>query len=161
MDQSSGRSPAVTDFIERLAVSLEREGLPRIAGRLVGFFLTHQGRLVSLEDLSAELRISRGSASTNTRLLEGMGIIDRVSVPGDRRVLYRTTEDPYGRVVAHSTARVRDRQRIVLETLDALPPDDASTRESLELMARFQSVVLEETGRLLARWREDRAGAST
>ena len=60
------------DFIERMGLALESDGLPRIAGRIFGLLLVSEDAR-SLDDLAAELRVSKGSVSTNARLLEQRG----------------------------------------------------------------------------------------
>ena len=76
-----------TDFIEKFCVIAEQDGFPRIAGRIMGFLLLHEGPY-TLDELADELQISKTSASTNARLLEQHGIIERVVKAGDRRDFY-------------------------------------------------------------------------
>ena len=61
--------PQTVNFIERMGVALDSDGLPRIAGRIFGLLLVSEDAR-SLDDLAAELRVSKGSVSTNARLLE-------------------------------------------------------------------------------------------
>ncbi|HEX6575563.1 MAG TPA: MarR family transcriptional regulator [Gemmatimonadaceae bacterium] len=80
--------------MERLALTLESDGFPRIAGRIFGLLIIEE-REVSLDDLAAALGASKASASVNTRMLEDKGLIERVSRPGDRRDYYRISADPF------------------------------------------------------------------
>ena len=57
-----------------MGVALESDGLPRIAGRIFGLLLVSEDAR-SLDDLAAELRVSKGSVSTNARLLEQRGLV--------------------------------------------------------------------------------------
>ena len=82
------------NFVERLAVVLESDGFPRIAGRIFGLLILSDEE-VSLDDLAAILGASKASASVNTRMLEQKGVIERVSRPGDRRDYYRIASDPF------------------------------------------------------------------
>lgn len=70
-----------TRFIEQLGRLAEGEGLPRIAGRMLGSLMLN-AESCSLEQLAVQLNVSRASISTNGRLLEGLGLIQRVTVPG-------------------------------------------------------------------------------
>ena len=56
----------VADFVERMGLTLEGEGLPRIAGRLFGFLLVHP-EAYSLDELAERLQVSKASISTNAR----------------------------------------------------------------------------------------------
>lgn len=81
--------------IERMALFFERDGLPRIAGRVLGYLLlSPESR--SLDDLAESLQVSKSSASTDARRLERMGIVERITIPGDRRDYYQIAADlPY------------------------------------------------------------------
>lgn len=80
------------DFVESMGLLWETEGLPRIAGRIFGFLLM-QVEPCSLDDLAAGLGVSKASISTDARRLEQLGLIQRVSRPGDRRDYYTIHED--------------------------------------------------------------------
>lgn len=76
-----------TDFIESMGVLWESEGLPRIAGRIFGYLVV-QPEPCSLDDLAVGLGVSKASISTDARRLEQLGLVSRVSRPGDRRDYY-------------------------------------------------------------------------
>ncbi|RFC64099.1 MarR family transcriptional regulator [Fulvimarina endophytica] len=101
-------------FIERMGDHMELEGMPRIAGRLFGLFLVDPGP-ISFSELAERLSISRGSISTNTRLLEGKGLIERVDVPGERQDYFRLADRPFVNMIHGITARMRE----TMETIEA------------------------------------------
>ncbi|MDT8323011.1 MAG: MarR family transcriptional regulator [Bacteroidota bacterium] len=77
------------DFIEEMARTCEQSfGLPRMGGRIWGTLLLTEEEYLSSEDLMELINTSRGSVSTMVRLLERVGLIKRVSIPGDRRHYY-------------------------------------------------------------------------
>ena len=75
------------NFVESMGLLWENEGLPRIAGRIFGYLVV-QPEACSLDDLAAGLGVSKASISTDARRLEQLGLITRVSRPGDRRDYY-------------------------------------------------------------------------
>jgi DNA-binding transcriptional ArsR family regulator len=79
-------------FAERMGVFFESDGLPRIAGRVFGLLLV-SGEPRSLDELAAMLGVSKASVSTDTRLLERRGLVERVGRPGDRRTFYQVVND--------------------------------------------------------------------
>jgi DNA-binding transcriptional regulator GbsR (MarR family) len=81
-------------FIERNAIQAENSGLPRIAGRLIGVFLLDGGP-ISFSELAERMQASRASVSTNTRLLERLGVIERVTVRGERQDYFRLQANPF------------------------------------------------------------------
>ena len=87
-------SDKLEKFIEGMGVIAQADGMPRIAGRLIAFMVIEEGPF-SFSDLAIKLGVSRASISTNTRLLENMGIIDRVGKSGDRQDYFQLADDPY------------------------------------------------------------------
>ena len=89
---------AMTAFIERMGLSAQGDGLPRIAGRIMGYFIIHGGP-TSLSTLADSLAVSRASISTNARMLRDLGVLDATSVPGDRQDYYQLAPRHYVRVL--------------------------------------------------------------
>ncbi len=71
---------AIQHFVERMGLMLEEDGMPRIAGRMFGYLLVHEGPF-SLDELAERLQVSKASISTNARLLEQLGMLERISAP--------------------------------------------------------------------------------
>src|SRR5690554_5102322 len=86
--QGARMHASVEDFVERMGLMMEADGMRRIAGRLYGFLLVHD-EAYSLDELAERLKVSKASVSTNARFLEQVGILERMSTPGDRRDYYR------------------------------------------------------------------------
>ena len=80
-DRASHTHPAVQRFVEEVGLLWERDGLPRISGKIVALLIV-EDREFDLEELADRLQVSRGSVSTNTRLLESHGVLRRTSRPG-------------------------------------------------------------------------------
>src|SRR5437660_10909350 len=87
-------SPEVQRFIEAIGGYFTQYGLPRVAGRLLGLVMVVD-RPLTLDDMAAALGVSRASISTNIRLIESVGFVERVTVPKDRRDYYRCSDDPW------------------------------------------------------------------
>jgi DNA-binding transcriptional regulator GbsR (MarR family) len=83
---------ATRDFIESMGRQFEEDGAPRIAGRLFGLLMV-QEEPSSLDAVAEQLQVSKGSASSNARLLEQLGIAERVTRAGDRRDYYQISPD--------------------------------------------------------------------
>ena len=73
---------AIAEFVERMGLVTQADGLPRIAGRIMGLMIVHGGSF-GFTELTERLSVSRASISTNTRLLEDLGVIERTAMPGD------------------------------------------------------------------------------
>lgn len=115
-------------FIERNAIQAETSGLPRIAGRLIGIFLLDGGP-ISFAQLAERMQASRASVSTNTRLLERLGIIERVAMRGERQDFFSLRANPFLIVLEQSIADCQRFTSYVDELLAASPlPADATAR---------------------------------
>lgn len=89
---------AISAFIERMGLSAQGDGLPRIAGRILGYFIIHGGP-TSLSNLAEALQVSRASISTNARMLRELGVLEATAVPGDRQDYYQLAPRHYLRVL--------------------------------------------------------------
>jgi len=119
------------ELVERLAVALETDGFPRIAGRIFGLLIMSEAEL-SLDEISEAVGASKASASVNTRMLEDKGFIERVSRPGDRRDYYRIAGDPFLRAMEQRVARWNRVRSVVTDAMNdpsLAPPVRARLRE--------------------------------
>jgi DNA-binding transcriptional regulator GbsR (MarR family) len=129
-------SEGVEQFIERMGLNAQIDGMPRIAGRLFGYFIIYGGP-VSFAQLAEALKVSRGSVSTNARMLESFGFIEKVTMPGDRQDYYRLSPSPYVRMIDGVLARMRRMQTIVDQADSSIPDSMQETRQRLREMKRF------------------------
>lgn len=143
---------AISRFIEALGLSIQQDGLPRIAGRMLGLFIVEGGPF-SFSELARRLNVSRGSISTNARVLRHLGLIERIAVPGDRQDFYQLSDEPYERLLDGYTARIRERMGLLNQLKRELPPDSDTRR--IDALHRFYAAALETTNDLIRRYREE------
>jgi DNA-binding transcriptional regulator GbsR (MarR family) len=152
---------AVQQFVERMALICEKEGMPRIAGRIFGYLLATD-QTFSLDDLGEQLQASKASVSTNARMLEQFGMIQRVSVLGDRRDFYRVQDDPWEQMLRVAQGRWRDMVQVFAEASQRLP--EPAGRERAAQAEEFHVLLIRECDALFERWHtlraEERAAAA-
>src|SRR5690554_3527689 len=102
MDTS--RNAVVEEFVERLGLIAESDGLPRIAGRIMGLMIIDGGPL-SFAERAGKLAVGRASLSTNTRFLGDLGVIERVAQRGGAQDYFQPATAPYGRLLQSSVDR--------------------------------------------------------
>jgi DNA-binding transcriptional regulator GbsR (MarR family) len=141
-----------SNFIEKFCVVAEQDGFPRIAGRIMGFLLLNEGPF-TLDELAEQLQISKTSASTNARLLEQHGIIERVVKTGDRRDFYRLAEQHWERMFDVIRKKLQRFQSMLDETIDALPAEQTYGRKRLRETQRFHAFMLEKLNEHIDEWR--------
>lgn len=146
---------STTHFIERMGLALESDGLPRIAGRIFGLLLLSEDAL-SLDDLAVELRVSKGSVSTNARLLEQRGVLEQMSRPADRRDYYRVPPDLFSHTMAQRLARWQRFHEAIGAARTSLPIKSREVLERLEEYEEAYAFMSQVIGEALARWQATR-----
>jgi len=156
-------TPAVADFIERMGMSAQADGLPRIAGRMLGYFIIHGGP-ASLGKLASDLQVSKASVSTNARILHGLGVLEATAVPGDRQDYYQLAERHYLRMLEGYVSRMATLRESLATAENDLPDDWDGARTRLADMHHFVDVAQDHTRDLIERLspkpgkRDDRHG---
>ena len=152
-------------FIESMGLALESDGLPRIAGRIFGLLLVSE-EARSLDDLAAELGVSKGSVSTNARLLEQRGVLVQVSRHADRRDYYQVPHDLFSHTMAQRLARWQRFHEAIGAARTSLPIRSPEVRERLEEYEQAYAYMSRVISEALGRWqimrekRMSRAGVS-
>jgi DNA-binding transcriptional regulator GbsR (MarR family) len=142
-------------FIERMGLALESDGLPRIAGRIFGLLLVSEDAR-SLDELAGELRVSKGSVSTDARLLEQRGVVERISRPGDRRDYYRVQPDLFSHTMAQRLARWERFHEAIGAARTSLPILSREVLERLEEYEEAYAFMSQVISEALARWQASR-----
>ena len=134
-------------FVERMGLMTEADGLPRIAGRIFGHLLLTPGNC-SLEELASELGVSRASVSNDARRLVQMGLLERRSRPGDRRDYYSISPDAFRRSIE---ARIENLRRFhgLIDEARGLSGETPEVRHRLErwddahrmLLSAFEGIL--------------------
>lgn len=150
------RSSDKTDaFVEQLAVLLEADGLPRVAGRIFGRLLV-SAEARSLDELADDLDVSKASISINVRFLEEKGSVERMGRQGDRRDYYRIADDILERSLEQRIARWRRFHEAIAGARRSCAITHASVRARLEAMDEVYRHMLDATTRALDEWRARR-----
>lgn len=147
---SNPHTKAVNEFIEHMGRVSEGDGLPRIAGRLFAFLIANEGDY-SLKSLSCELQVSRGSISTNAKLLENLGVIVRVTQAGDRQDYFRLRDDPYSQLFRGIVTRMNSALTGIQETTIGMDTE-SNTVKRIQQLESFYQAFLKHTQELLDSW---------
>lgn len=135
-------------FIEKMGMMAQGDGLPRIAGKILGLLLIETGPF-SFGEIAQRLAVSRGSVSTNTRLLENLRIIDRVSKMGERGDYFQLAQDPYAKLLQGVSQRMEKSISVLSETREALPSSWEKSQSRLFDLEHFYSEYLKSTKLLI------------
>lgn len=145
---SANEEDGIGRFIEQMGLYAQGDGVARIAGRLFGYFVVHGGP-VSFADLAQALQVSRASVSTNARTLVSIGMIERVTRPGDRQDYYQLAESPFLRMIETYIKRMRAMQEILQQADKSIPRHMTATHRRLAQMSDFYSVAVQSNEQML------------
>lgn len=132
----------IEEFVERLGLVAQADGMPRIAGRILGLFVIYGGPFSSAE-LVERLKVSRGSISTNSRFLEHLGVIERVARPGDRQDYFQMRPEPYIELLKGSQSRLCKARAVVTDAQRKLPENWADAQTRLDELATFYTKLIQ------------------
>lgn len=131
-------------FIESAGHATQMLGFGRIIGQtyMLAFFRREP---VSLEDLTRELGISKGSASMTVRQLEAWGALRKVWRKGDRKDYYEA-RDEFGRIIRKALLemigqRLETADRLLVQSDETLNGRNASDDEGDESVRHFRKRV--------------------
>ncbi len=126
--------------MEQVSILLERDGLPRMAGRIFGWLLACDPPEQTMEDLAAAVQGSKASMSTMTRLLVESGLVEKVRTPGSRRDQFRIRPGQWQKLwrarieLIHQATALTERG---LDLLAGKPPALRARLEELHRQYRF------------------------
>lgn len=143
-------------FIEEFALMMEREGLPRMYGRVFGYLLVCDPPWQSSAQLADGLNASRGAISTATRALVEAGFIQRRKLPNHRSLYFEIHRDTLDRMMHGSVGRIRIARELSERGLALLAHRENVDRERLQAFRDLYQFMETEFPRLLARWDEKR-----
>lgn len=152
-------TPELTKFIQSMGVYFENQGIPRIGGLILGLLMIAHEPLSS-EDIASLLKVSRGSISTNFRLLIAGGIVEKVTFHGERTAYYIFPEAAWEQLTAAAIQQTAAFRRVVEQGLAVLPPIDA-VRQRFKQMVEWSDFVIESYQKAITEWRArpDKAGS--
>ncbi|HEX4445043.1 MAG TPA: MarR family transcriptional regulator [Galbitalea sp.] len=148
-------SQEIDDFVERAGLVFEDEGMPRMAGRILGFLMVSEPRQQSIPGLIEALGASSGSVSTMTRYLERQGYIERVSIRGDRKDYFALRGDMPAEILNAASQSMRRLSALFERGAQLSDARHAELTDAQDLFAFLEG----EYPTLIERWRAQRKPA--
>jgi DNA-binding transcriptional regulator GbsR (MarR family) len=158
-----GRRAAELRYVEDVGLLMETQGMPRMAGRILGWLWICDPPEQSANDLAEVLRASKGSISTMTTLLTRANLIERVALPGHRRDYYRARPDGVSYLVRDGMRVITAMREVLDRGLALVAHQPPALRERLTDWRDVMAFMEREYPALLDHWeqrRRERAGQS-
>ncbi len=143
-------------FVEEVGILFEQSGLPRMAGRILGWLLISDPPHQTTSDLAEALLASKGSISTMSRLLIRIGLIERISLPGQRRDYFRIKSGAWHQMMKESLVQTTAFRQLAERGLRLLEGKSHLNRQWLEEMRAMYAFFEREFPALLERWEQER-----
>jgi len=143
-------------FIEQAADLMDEHGLPHMAGRVVGALMVCRPLYMSHDELAEDLQASKGAISMATQLMLRMNIIERISLPGERKHYYQLRACFLGDVLSVKTEHLLEHQRLFEAGVELLRGEPMEAKARLIGLQAFLDFLIEELSGLNERWQERR-----
>lgn len=148
---------AQLQFVERVGLFFEGSGLPPMAGRILGWLLICDPAQQSSAELAEVLGASKGSISTNTRMLIQSGLIRRTAVRGRRGAYFEVEAEAWVEMLERKLAALTAFRSLCESGLALLGDASSERRERLEDITFVYGFFEAEWPSLMAKVREARA----
>ena len=146
---NEGLSEPERRFVDDVARLLTPWGVPQTAARLYGYLLLC-AEPVSLDQIAADIEVSKSSASVAARLLELYTLALRQGQRGSRRVLYQASDNYEAMLTAQNRALEAGAELLRSGARDATAEP---VRARLDEMADFYLVTRDAMESALRAWR--------
>jgi len=144
----------IRNYVEKMTLVLEQSGLTRTAGRVLSYLLICSPKEQSMQDFIDDLGMSKSSISTSTQTLVQLKLIERISIPGERRDYYRIVPNVWNMLMIgqiEQTKQLKDIAAEGIQLIDKNSTDGESNR--LKEMYEFYEFWEQELPLLLERWK--------
>lgn len=139
-------------FVEEVGLMFEMAGLPRMSGRIFGWLLISNPPQQSHSELAEVLQASKGSISTMTRLLIQIGLIERLSLPGERRDYFQIKPNAWSQMTKQRMAQITAFRQLAEKGLELLKDTSPRHQQRLQEMHDIHAFLERELPLLDERW---------
>jgi DNA-binding transcriptional regulator GbsR (MarR family) len=141
-------------FVEEMGITMEQSGIPRMAGKIFGCLLLSGVQEMSADELIAQLKTSRGSVSTMTRLLIQRGLIERAGRPGHRRDYFRIKTRTWSSILKAKMEELITFHDLIERGMEIVTQKDAVAYDRLRQMHEFYEFFENQFPALFERWED-------
>ena len=143
------------NYIEEAGLLFEKLGMTRMVGRVFACIMVSDRDQIAFEEVRKTLGASKGSISTSTRQLVQIGLIEPVSLPGDRKTYFRVTQVDLGRLLRERLRMFSELSEIFARAREVKQRDD-EVSDWLREAAGFYGWVDRQIDQVIDRWHRDK-----
>ncbi|MGH8791672.1 MAG: GbsR/MarR family transcriptional regulator [Stackebrandtia sp.] len=158
-DPPSPDPERMLDYVERFALVLHANGVPRMPARVFAYVLAEDAEEYTAADLAEGLQVSPAAISGAVRYLTTVGMLSKSRKPGSRADHYRIFDNEiWSMIISQREPMLRAYMTSAAEGVKLLGPETRGGRRMWETYEFFAFVITETDG-MMQRWREHWAKA--
>lgn len=142
------------DFVDEVAGFFAQEGMPLIAGRVIGWLLISDPPEQSAADLARVLEVSRSSISSSAKLLTPSGLVESVRRRGERQEFLRISADGWSRMLANRYAKTTAFRKVIERGLGVIGDAGSERADRLENVVELYRFLETELPAMWERWEQ-------
>ncbi len=125
----------------------------RAQGKIIGWLLICDPPHQSSSQLQDSLHMSAGTVSTNTRILEQIGFVERITFPKDRSTYYRLSTDAWEYLISEKRSAMIGLRKVADEGHAVLGDAPSELHKRIERLSELLDFLDVEMAALAERWR--------
>lgn len=141
------------DYIEYVGLMLEPVGMGKTMGRILGWLLICAPPHQTLDNLCDALKMGKSTISTTVSIMHQFGMIEKVSLRGDRKHYYRLQDTFWLDSVEDGLQKIVAFNEVAKRGLRLLQDQPAPQRKRLESMNKLYTFLEEEFPSIIRNWR--------
>lgn len=141
-------------YIEDVGMFYEQYGLPKMAGRILGYLICSESDNNSFDDLKDTLKASKGSISGNINLLLNQCIIEKHMISGDRKSYYKMSLNSLENILDAKTKSVSAFKMIVQQGLSFYSDNNNQKSLLLKEILSYYEFLEREMPQLRIKWEQ-------
>jgi len=143
-------------YIERVGLFYETYGLPKMAGRILGYLISSESDNNSFDDLKDALKASKGSISGNINLLLNQSMIVKHMISGDRKSYYKISLNSLESILESKVKSVTQFKMILKQGLLFDQNDNSPKSQNLTEILNYYEFLEREIPLLRVKWKQEK-----
>lgn len=139
-------------YIEDVGLFYEKYGLPKMAGRILGYLISSESDNNSFDDLKEVLKASKGSISGNVKLLLNQNMIEKHMLTGDRKSYYKIALNSLQNIMEAKVKSVSAFKLIFERGIEINSNKQSENYKALTDILKYYEFLEEEIPLLKVKW---------
>ena len=140
--------------VERIGIVCDKDGMPPLAGRMIGFFMLAEPPHKTFDELAEFLQASKSAISTTLRFLESCGMVEYITFTGDRKRYFRLSVEHWDKVIMTKMDFIKRMQVQVAGVMESRSENYPEFNFGLKVIHTLYEVLLEGMPLLIQKWQE-------